>query len=230
MSLFTIGDLHLSIGINKPMDIFSGWEDYMNKLEQNWNCSVKDEDTVVIPGDISWAMSLDDALQDFSFLNELPGEKIILKGNHDYWWSTLTKMNGFLSQHGLNKISILHNNAYRAGRFCICGSRGWFYDNTCESDKKILLREAGRLETSVRAAEDTGLEPVAFLHYPPIYGEFYCEEIMDVLTRHKIKRCFYGHLHGKSTSTAFNGRQDGILFRLISADSLRFSPLLIDKY
>jgi predicted phosphohydrolase len=229
MSLFAIADLHLSLSSEKPMDIFSGWEDYLIKLEKNWHDIVDDKDTVVLPGDISWAMSLDEALNDFKYLNSLPGNKIILKGNHDYWWSTLRKMNAFLDEHALDKIKILHNSAVTVNGVCVCGTRGWFYDESPGADKKVLLREAGRLETSIAEGEKSGLETVAFLHYPPVYGEFVCGEIIDVLKHHNIKRCFYGHLHGKAALGAVEGLYEGIFFRLISADHLRFSPLLIDK-
>lgn len=228
MSLFAIADLHLSLDSEKPMDVFQGWEDYQIKLEDNWRRLIRENDTVVLPGDISWAMSLDEAYTDFRFLDALPGQKIILKGNHDYWWSTRKKMETFLEEKGLRSISILHNSAVQVGNVSVCGTRGWFYDDAACGDKKVLLREAGRLDTSIAQGEKTGLEPVVFLHYPPIYGEFVCSEIMEVLKKHQIRRCYYGHLHGRATGHAVEGVRDGILFRLISADHLRFSPMIID--
>jgi predicted phosphohydrolase len=228
MSLFAIADLHLSLSSSKPMDVFTGWEDYLIKLEKNWRSAVGGDDTVVLPGDISWAMSMDEAVEDFKYLHSLPGRKIILKGNHDYWWTTMRKMDAFLADYSLDSISILHNSAIVAGGVCICGTRGWFYDEAEAADKKVLLREACRLETSIAEGEKTGLETVVFLHYPPLYGGFVCREIMEVLIRHKIKRCYYGHLHGRAATMAFEGVQEGIAFRLISADHLGFSPLAID--
>jgi predicted phosphohydrolase len=228
MSLFAIADLHLSLSSGKPMDVFTGWEDYLVKLDKNWHNIVFENDTVVLPGDISWAMSLDEAVMDLKYLNALPGRKIILKGNHDYWWTTVRRMNAFIAENSLDSISVLHNTAVTVGGVCVCGTRGWFYDDTEAADKKVLMREAGRLETSIAEGEKTGLETVVFLHYPPIYNGSICIEIMDVLVRHKIKRCYYGHLHGRATAFAFEGLYEGICFKLISADYLRFSPLAID--
>lgn len=227
MSVFTIADLHLSLGSDKPMDVFPGWEGYLPKLEKNWRAVVTPEDTVVLPGDLSWAMSLEEAVSDFDFVENLPGRKIILKGNHDYWWTTMRKMNEFLKAHGYATVTILHNAAVTAGGIAVCGSRGWFFDDTAAGDRKILLREAGRLDTSIREAEKTGLEPVVFLHYPPVYSGNECEEILEVLLRHHIRRCYYGHLHGRAAATAVQGEYRGILLRLVSADSLRFAPLVV---
>lgn len=232
MSLFAIGDTHLSFGVDKPMDIFGGWSDYVARLEKNWRESVRDGDIVVINGDFSWAMSLDAALEDFRFINALPGKKLISKGNHDYWWSTKNKMDGFLVKNCLNTISILHNNAYVAGSVAVCGTRGWFFDadENGQTDKKVLLREAGRLKLSIDEAKKTGLEPVVFLHYPPLTQSAVCEEIYCVLINEGIKRCYYGHLHGASTMKSVNSTVDGISFSLISSDFLGFSPRLIEKY
>ncbi len=230
MSLFVIADTHLSFSCNKPMDIFGGWNDYVERLEKNWRNVVTERDTVVIPGDISWAMSFDAAKKDFQFLNSLPGEKIILKGNHDYWWNTKKKMDAFLDEEGFDTIKILHNNAYIVGDFAVCGSRGWFYDAQGEQDRKILLREASRLERSIEAGEQSGLEIIVFLHYPPLMLGEVCEEIMDVLKRHSIKRCYYGHLHGESARRSVTDTVDGIKFSLISADFLEFCPRLVENF
>ncbi len=230
MSLFAIGDTHLSFGTDKPMDVFRGWENYEKKLEDNWRAVVTQADTVVIPGDVTWGMTLDEALEDFRFLDALPGRKIILKGNHDYWWSTKKKADAFFAANGIGTIEILNNNAYRAGDFALCGSRGWFFDSEEAPDRKILLREAGRLRTSVEQAEQLGGEKIAFLHYPPIAGGSVCEEICQVLIDGGVRRCYYGHLHGPALSFAFNGEMFGIEFRLVSADALRFCPKLIEKY
>ena len=227
MSLFAIADTHLSLSADKPMDIFEGWSDYQSRLEKNWRAVVADGDTVVIPGDVSWAMGIEKAAADFAFLNGLPGRKIIMKGNHDYWWTTMRKMEKFLSVNGFDTISILHNNAYRVGDIAVCGTRGWFFDAEQDADKKVLLREAGRLRTSVEAALVLGGEPVVFLHYPPVSSTQVCAEIYNVLKDYGIRRCYYGHLHSYATRTAFIGERDGIKFSLISGDYLEFVPKLV---
>ena len=227
MSVFAIADLHLSFSADKPMNIFGGWHDYTVRLETAWRKLVKDGDFVVLPGDISWAMSLEEAKADFTFIHALPGTKFIMKGNHDYWWNTAKKMNDSMSENGFSSIRIIHNNAEIADNFAICGTRGWFYDLTDSADKKVLNREVGRLRMSIEAAKKTGAEPVVFLHYPPLYGEYRCDEIMDVLIEYGIKRCYYGHLHAQSHKKAVTGLQEGIEFRLISADYLKFIPELV---
>ncbi|MDR0314978.1 MAG: metallophosphoesterase [Oscillospiraceae bacterium] len=230
MSIFAIGDTHLSFSSNKSMDIFSGWENYIQKIEQNWSSIVKPDDTVVIPGDISWAMGLDQSLDDFEFLEKLPGRKIILKGNHDYWWSTKKKIEDFFLKHNLNTIEILFNNSITAGKFALCGTRGWFFDDDSDAPQKVLAREVGRLKISLLSAERTSLEPIAFLHYPPITQLSVCEPIINELKRAKIARCYYGHLHSDSLNRAFIGEYQGIMFDVVSADYLRFCPKLIEKF
>lgn len=230
MSLFAIADTHLSLGTDKPMDIFKGWSGYVDKLRENWESTVTDSDTVVIAGDISWGMSLEGALNDFRFIDSLPGQKIILKGNHDYWWTTMRKMETFLNQNEMNTIRFLHNSTITVGDFAVCGSRGWFFDAEESADNKVLLREAGRLRTSINLAKETGLEPVVFLHYPPITQNMVCEEIYNVLLETGIKRCYYGHLHGPSMTRSINSVRDGIEFALISCDFLAFAPKLVEKF
>lgn len=230
MSLFAIADTHLSLGTDKPMDIFKGWSGYVDKLKENWERAVTDSDTVVIAGDISWGMSLEGALEDFKFIDSLPGQKIILKGNHDYWWTTMKKMDTFLSQHDIKTIRFLHNNTLTVGNIAVCGSRGWFFDAEESADNKVLLREAGRLRTSINLAKKTGLEPVVFLHYPPITQNMVCEEIFNVLLETGIKRCYYGHLHGPSMTRSINSVRDGIEFALISCDFLAFAPKLVQNF
>ena len=227
MSLFAIPDLHLSLSTNKSMEIFKGWENYTEKIEKNWNDIVSDSDTVVIPGDISWAMKLDEAEADLKFINNLPGKKLILKGNHDLWWSTISKLNTFLRDKDFDSIEFVHNSAKRVGDIAVCGTRGWFYDG--EASKKVIMREAGRLETSIKAAKALGGEPVVFLHYPPIAGDLVVDEIMQVMINNEIDRCYYGHIHGVSFKSrrAFEGDYKGIEFKLISADYLKFMPLKI---
>lgn len=228
MSLFAIADTHLSLGADKPMDIFGGWQDYVQRLETNWRKLVTDNDTVVIAGDISWAMKLEDALEDFRFLDSLPGQKLIFKGNHDYWWSTMKKMETWLSDNGLDSIKILHNSSVKVGSYAVCGSRGWFFDAENDPDNKILLREAGRVRRSIESAKETGAEPIVFLHYPPLTTAMVCNEIVDVLREENIKRCYYGHLHGGSLRNAFVGERHCIKFDVISADFLKFCPKLIE--
>ena len=226
-----MGDLHLPFGRQKPMDIFGGWENYTERIEKNWNSVVGEDDCVVIPGDISWAMSIEEALPDFEFISRrLRGRKIISKGNHDYWWTTLKKMNGFLQTNGFDNIRILHNNAFEECGIAICGTRGWFFDCSKNEDQKVLAREVGRLKTSIAEAKKLGGEVIAFLHYPPISLTETCHEIYDTLVDEQIKTCYYGHLHGNSVNWAFRGESDGIKFDLISADYLNFCPKLIRKF
>lgn len=182
---------------------------------------------MVIPGDVSWAMSLEGAQKDFAFLDSLPGKKILMKGNHDYWWNTARKMEKFFKEKGFETLSIVHNSAVPVGNISVCGTRGWFFDAEEDADKKVLLREAGRLRTSIESGIALGGEPVVFLHYPPITQDRICPEIYDVLVEYKIKRCFYGHLHSFATKSAFEGERDGIKFSLISGDHLEFCPNLL---
>ncbi len=227
MSVYAIGDTHLSLSVDKPMDIFKGWDDYAQRLETNWQKLVTPEDTVIINGDVSWAMSLTEAKKDFEFLNSLNGTKIISKGNHDYWWNTVTKMEAFFKENGLDTIKILHNNAHRVGNISIAGTRGWFFDAEKENIDKVMARECARLQRSIDCAKELGGETVVFLHYPPVSTTKDCEPILNVLKQNAIGRCYYGHLHGGATKFALNGEKDGVNFRLISADYLEFCPYLI---
>lgn len=228
MNLFTISDLHLPLGVNKPMDIFGGWDNYVERIQKNWKKLVNNEDTVVIGGDISWASSLSEAKADFEFINCLPGKKIILKGNHDYWWSTANKIKEFLIENSFDTIKILHNNCYIDGSIAICGTRGWIYDGTGERDQKVILREAGRLETSIKLGLESGATPIVFLHYPPVYGEYTCEEIINVLHKYDIKQVFYGHIHGKGIYNIVN-EYEGIKLKLTACDGVDFTPVYITK-
>ena len=227
MSLFVIGDLHLSLSSDKPMDIFSGWTDHVDRLHKNWQERVSPDDTVVIPGDISWAMSLRGALEDFKFIDSLNGRKIILKGNHDYWWSTKTKADKFFAENGITTVNILNNNCYDYEDVGICGTRGWINDGTEPQDQKVILREAGRLERSIQDALAKNLDPIVFLHYPPLFNQDRNDAIMEVLLKYGIKLVFYGHLHGYAHRFAVIGEREGIEFRLISSDFLHFSPFEI---
>lgn len=233
MALFVIGDLHLSLGGDKPMDIFSGWENYLALLETAWNNNITEDDTTVLVGDISWGMNLPDTVADFAFLEALPGRKIILKGNHDYWFATKTKVEQFFAAQGFSTMQILFNNAFAWEGNILCGTRGWINEQGEAVDKKILLREAGRLRLSLQAGvslakqKNISTPPLAFLHYPPLYASQTCEEILSVLHEYGVKRCFYGHIHGKAAAYAHNGSYGGIDFRLVAGDFLSFSPLRI---
>ena len=223
MAVWTISDLHLSFGADKPMDIFRGWQDYCQKIERNWRELIAPEDTVVLPGDFSWGLKLEETLPDFAFLQSLPGRKLLLKGNHDLWWSTVSKMQKFLDANGIFSASFVHNNCAVADGMAICGTRGWFFDDA-QSDKKLILREAGRLDTSIRAGKATGLPLVVFLHYPPVYDTRVCMEIFDVLRSHDIKRVYCGHIHGRRLSRAASCH-DGVEFLLVSCDAIAFCPV-----
>lgn len=228
MSLFAIADTHLSFGTNKPMDTFEGWQNYTERLQKNWNKLVGVHDDVVIAGDISWAMSFDELKADFDFIESLNGNKIIIKGNHDFWWNTLTKLNKFLEKNNYKSIKFLYNNSYVCGNCSVCGSRGWYFDSEDEKDERVLLRETGRIERSLQSAEKE--EKIVFLHYPPITQNTQCTQITDLLNKYGIKKCYFGHLHGEAAKYAFEGKENGIDYKLISCDRLKFTPYLILKY
>lgn len=192
MSLFVIGDTHLSLSTDKPMDIFGGWKNYMQRLEENWRSVVQPQDTVIIPGDVSWGMSLEQAKEDFLFLHRLPGKKILMKGNHDYWWTTRAKMESFLEENGLDSLSILHNNAVSVEGLSLCGSRGWMFEQGQEHDKKIINREAGQDPASLQDAQRFGeQEKVLFLHYPPVFMQDSIPEFFEVMNQYGVRRCYY---------------------------------------
>lgn len=226
MSLFVLADLHLCKGNpEKTMSIFPGWQDYQEKIEKNWLELINANDTVVLPGDISWGMSLAEAAPDFRFINDLPGEKIILKGNHDYWWTTMKKMEEFLAAEGCGTIRILHNNHYKYGKYGICGTRGWVNMPGEVQDEKVLKREVQRLETSIKSAVEADLEPIVFLHYPPIFATNFNYDILEILYRYNIRDCYYGHIHGRSAhELCVMNTYDNINFHLIAGDYLQFRP------
>lgn len=221
-----MADLHLCKGNpEKTMSIFNGWQNYQELIEKNWKELISDSDTIVLPGDISWGMSLKEAAPDFKFIEQLPGQKIVIKGNHDYWWTTKKKMEDFFAAEGCTSIKILHNNHYRYGEYGICGTRGWVNMPGETQDEKVLRREVQRLETSIRSALDEGLKPIVFLHYPPIFATNFNYDILDVLYRYKIEECYYGHIHGKSAhDLCVKNTYDGINFHLIAGDYLQFIP------
>ena len=227
MSLYAIGDTHLSLASDKPMDVFGGgWTGYVDKLRDGFQI-VGPEDTVVICGDVSWGMSLEEARADFAFLDGLPGgRKLLLKGNHDYWWTTASKMKAFFEENGFSTLDILHNNCHFYGDNALCGTRGWFYEeDRGEHSAKIFNRELIRLEASLKAAGER--EKLCFLHYPPLYQGYRCQEILDLLERYGVRLCCYGHLHGGSHRLAVTGRQGTVDYRLVAADYVGFRPVCI---
>lgn len=237
MSLFVLSDTHLSFADNKPMDVFGRrWQNYTERLKRNWNAVVGENDTVVVAGDISWAMSHIGAAKDFCFLSELNGRKIIGKGNHDYWWTSKKKLDGLMAELGINNISFLYNNAYFAEGFIIAGSRGWYVDENNKNAPdaadfdKIVAREVIRLEISLKEAEKYKeaycAEIIAFLHFPPVMGGFVCRPIIELLKKYGIKRCYFGHIHG-SYELAPHFNFEDIEFYITSADYLEFTPLKI---
>ena len=224
MSLYVIGDLHLSLNSDKSMEVFQGWENYTERIKENWINTVKPEDTVILAGDTSWGMTLSESLMDFKFINELPGKKVLIKGNHDYWWSTVKKMEDFFRENSLETFTILHNNCIPYGEYAVCGTRGWVNETKEPADAKVLAREAGRLRTSIECAVKQGLKPVVVLHYPPIFASNCNYDILQVMYDYDVKNCYYGHIHGRSSKYAINGERDGINFEFISSDFLQFTP------
>lgn len=229
MRIFTIADLHLPLGVNKPMDIFGGWDDYVNRLHDNWQKIVSPQDIVVVPGDISWALKLEHTFKDFEFINALNGTKVFIKGNHDLWWSTRSKVEKFWSDNGFDTLHLVQNDCYRIGESAVCGTRGWINDDSEPADAKVIAREAIRLDMSIASAVSQGLRPIVFLHYPPLYANNCNLDILEVLHKYNISHCFYGHLHGNTHAFAINGTRDGITYQLISADFLQFAPMDITK-
>ena len=231
MSIYIIGDLHLSFGEDKPMSIFGpNWEKHSEKIKQDWLSKVKPEDTIFLAGDFSWATYLEDTYEDFSYLNSMPGKKILLKGNHDYWWTTLTSMKRYLQENKIENVDFLFNNSYEIENKIFVGTRGWTLLDS-ENSKKMINREAARLELSIKSAiEQYGedKEIIAIMHYPPISNNAmkneytYNSKFLDIMKKYNIKKCYYGHLHGSSHKDAIEGEIEGINFKIISADYLDF--------
>ena len=230
MALYVIGDTHFSEGCNKPMDIFGGaWTGYRDKLVSAL-AVLQPEDTLVGAGDFSWGMSLREALPDFRLLDSFPGKKLLIKGNHDYWWETVSKMKRFFAENTIETIDFLHNSCYFYNGAALCGTRGWFYDKNdpAAGDDKIFKRELIRLEASLKAAVDQGATEIdCFLHYPPVFAGTEVPQITEILSRYPVKRLFYGHLHGDSLRGAFSGTRNGIYYAVVSADALGFKPIQI---
>ncbi len=236
MAIYVIADLHLSFGENKPMSIFGeNWEGHAKKIESNWIEKVKPEDTVVLPGDFSWAMYLENTYQDFSYLNKLPGKKLLLKGNHDYWWTTITNMKNYLKENNFANIDFIQNNSFLVENKILTGTRGWNLNDT-ENSAKMMNRETIRLKLSIedgiqKYGKDK--EIIVFMHYPPITKNSIqnyqfvnsnknVNDFIEIMKQYNIKRCYYGHLHGKSHQDAVEGEVEGITFKLISSDYLKF--------
>lgn len=236
MAIYALSDTHLSFSSQKPMDIFgSRWKNHENKIEWFWKNTVKDDDFVVIAGDISWGLTLDEAAGDLKFLASLPGKKILIKGNHDYWWSSLKKIDDLFKKEGIDNIFLIQNNSINAGDFAICGTRGWYSEkpqnpNISCDNKKIIAREVGRLKMSLSHAKEhsDGRKILLFMHFPPVFGSFVCRELVEVLHEYQIDKCCYGHIHGVY-SIPCSAFFEGIEFRIVSADYLDFRPLLIEK-
>ena len=227
MALYTIGDLHLSLGAPKPMDVFGGkWVGYMDKLAEGLSV-IGPEDTTVLCGDLSWALGLENAQADFAWIDRIPGRKIILKGNHDYWWSTAAKFYKFCQANGFSEQYILNNNCYEYGDWAICGTRGWFFEEERSGahDAKVFNRELMRLEASLKAAKDK--PKLVFLHYPPRYRGYECREIIELLERYEVRSCFYGHLHSDSHKLAIEGLYGGVEYRLVASDYTNFQPVKV---
>lgn len=207
------------------MDVFKGWDNYVERIKNNWEKSITENDTVVIAGDVSWALKLNETYEDFKFIDSLPGKKILIKGNHDLWWNTASKFTDFLEKNEFNSIKFVYNNAIETEDYSVCGSRGWFFDDK-QSAKKVILREAGRLNTSITKAEESGKTPLVFLHYPVYFNEQCSEEIFSVLKEHNISEVWHGHIHGFSKQP-LNYEYEGVKFSIISCDGLNFAPKLI---
>lgn len=245
MSLFVLSDLHLSINqtTNKSMEVFGArWQNYISKIEKNWNAVIRDEDTVVVPGDISWALTLDEAYDDLNFIDNLNGKKLLGKGNHDFWWATSKKMKDYFNKNKFETLDILHNNAYIVDNYVVCGTRCWFPDESLQSAvnntdyTKIIRREVGRLNMGLECAMklknehfekyNEELEVLVFLHFPPIRGDKSIDEFFDVLEKYNIKRVYYGHIHNNYDIPRVIEHKN-IKFTLTSSDFLSFYPLKI---
>lgn len=232
MALFTLADTHLSFSTSKPMDIFgSRWKNHHEKLADGWNRTVAPDDTVIVGGDLSWGISLEEALDDLLFLDKLNGQKILLRGNHDYWWTTQKKVTDFFAANGITTMKLLQNNAYLAEGVAICGTRGWYSDSANapeDSDyQKIVARETQRLKLSLDAVKDPSLEKIVFMHFPPVFEHYVCRPLVEVLKEYGVKRCYFGHIHGVYQVAPMR-HFEGIDFHLVSADYLNFTPLFIE--
>lgn len=230
MAIYTIADLHLSFNTNKPMNIFGeNWQNYEEKIKQDWQKKVKPEDTIILPGDFSWATYLDETYKDFEFINNLPGKKILLKGNHDYWWTTVTNMRKYIEEKDFKNIDFLYNNSYQIEDKIIAGTRGWNISDDQE-DIRLTNREVARLEISIKdglSKYGNNKEIVVFMHYPPLTKNYINTGYTKMMKKYNIKKCYYGHLHANSILEAIEGNIDGIEYKLVSSDGLDFKLLQI---
>lgn len=229
MSIYAISDLHLSFNTNKPMDIF-GWNNYEEKISQDWRKNVKEEDLVLLTGDFSWEMKLENTYKDFQFINNLPGKKLLLKGNHDLWWTTLKRMREFLKEKEFNNIDFIYNNSYEFENYIIAGTRGWNLVSENIDDKKIKDRELLRLENSIidgmrKYGEDKPI--IVCMHYPPLLKELKNSEFTKILEKYNVKYCLYGHLHGKSHMNVFDGNYNNVAYKMVSCDYTGFKLIKI---
>ena len=236
MSLYVIGDLHLAFNEDKPMNIFGdNWQNHEEKIKQDWNQKVTEEDTVILVGDFSWSMHLEDTKKDFEYLSSLPGKKILLKGNHDYWWTTVKSMKDFLKENNFTNIDFLHNNFFEIEDKIICGTRGWALNlEETENSKKIIKRECERLKLSINDGikkYGNNKEIIVFMHYPPIINTNILKNestpFIDIMKDFNIRKCYYGHLHGESIKEAVEGNVYGIDLKLVSADGVNFKLVKI---
>ena len=233
MAIFAIADLHLSLAADKPMHIFgSQWDDHQNRLRAAWLAEVGADDTVIIPGDISWGMTLEEALPDLQFINQLPGSKILSKGNHDYWWGTMGKVETLAAEKGLSTLAFMKNNAFLVEGRAVCGTRGWLLPSDPEfrtADQVIYEREIGRLERSLIAGRallgDSDGDIIAVIHYPPLLQPVQSSGFCTLLEKYHVKTCIYGHLHGRGHYKAFEGEKNGVSYHLVAGDYISFKPL-----
>ncbi|MCL2860319.1 MAG: metallophosphoesterase [Oscillospiraceae bacterium] len=231
MSIFAISDLHFAFDKEKPMDIFGeNWGNHEKKIQENWQNEVKGNDLILLPGDLSWAMNLEENYKEFQYLENLPGKKILLKGNHDYWWTTLTNMKKYLDESGFKTIELLHNNSFLYENYIIAGTRGWVSSNL-EEDVKILKRELIRLELSI----ENGIrqfgndkEIIVMMHYPPFIDKKIGISFIELMNKYNVKTCIYGHIHGHFENVITNVENSNIEFKLVSADYLDFKLLLVE--
>lgn len=225
MAIYVIGDLHLSFNADKPMSVFGeNWQNYEERIKQDWLLKVKPNDLVMLPGDFSWSMYLEKTEKDFEFINNLPGKKILLKGNHDYWWTTLTSMRKYIQERKFENIDFLYNNSYEFDNKIIVGTRGWSLSEEQE-DIRLTKREIARLELSIKdgiSKYGNHKEIIAFMHYPPATKNYINTEYIEIMKKYNIKRCFYGHLHASSIQDAVEENIQGIELKLISSDALNF--------
>jgi predicted phosphohydrolase len=230
VAIYAISDLHLALSVDKPMDVFgTRWVNYMDRLEENWRTAVREDDYVLVPGDISWATYLNQAYEDFRFIDGLPGKKIISKGNHDYWWTTKSKLDKFISESGFSTIKFMHNNSYNIEDTAVCGTRGWNMPGEADfssEDAKIYQRELQRLELSLKAAKvPDGGRIISAMHFPVFNSKGVFSGFLDIMQKYNVQLCIYGHLHGEAHKHAVEGLVKGIEFRLVAADHIGFKPV-----